>query len=346
MAIAGHSMGAHRGASSPRAAEPRVAALVATSGPADPYRLTRQTFRIAHLPIPDPIAYPLAWLTTRVYVKPRGHRRRASARPRRSPGTRARPAAHGDERRGRAVRAHGTTGRAAARGTAGDPDAAPVETLVVEAASTRGCTRTRAIDARSRRSSRRALGGPLTRRRGRRGRRRRRRPNGSPTARRSSMPSTDSQAGSGPSPRSPCPARHGRPARHEPPIPPPTGDVAATSGEPTSEPRPSRERRTRSGTRSPASASIRRFDGRPLEPDHLERILDAGRHAGSSKNLQRWTFIVCGTGTPARARRRVGPFAGHIAGAAVAIALVTPDPRSDRTHPLRSCSTSARPPRT
>ena len=55
------------------AADPRVAAVVATSAPADPYRLTRQTFRLAHLPIPDPIAYPLAWLTTRVYLRPRGH---------------------------------------------------------------------------------------------------------------------------------------------------------------------------------------------------------------------------------------------------------------------------------
>jgi dienelactone hydrolase len=56
------------------AADPRVKAVVATSGPADPYRLTRQTFRLAHLPIPNVIAYPLAWLTTRVYVRPRGHR--------------------------------------------------------------------------------------------------------------------------------------------------------------------------------------------------------------------------------------------------------------------------------
>ena len=71
-AISGHSMGAI-GALLAAAADPRVAAVVATSGPADPYRLTRQTFRLAHLPIPDPIAYPLAWLTTRVYLKPRGH---------------------------------------------------------------------------------------------------------------------------------------------------------------------------------------------------------------------------------------------------------------------------------
>jgi hypothetical protein len=55
------------------AAEPRIAAVVATSSPADPWRLTRQTFHLARLPIPDPIAYPLAWLTTRVYLRPRGH---------------------------------------------------------------------------------------------------------------------------------------------------------------------------------------------------------------------------------------------------------------------------------
>jgi hypothetical protein len=55
------------------AAEPRVAAVVATSTPADPWRLTRQTFRLARLPIPSAIAWPLAWLTTRVYLRPRGH---------------------------------------------------------------------------------------------------------------------------------------------------------------------------------------------------------------------------------------------------------------------------------
>jgi pimeloyl-ACP methyl ester carboxylesterase len=71
-AVAGHSMGAI-GAILAGAADRRVAAVVATSGPADPYRLTRQTFRLARLPIPDVVAYPLAWLTTRVYLKPRGH---------------------------------------------------------------------------------------------------------------------------------------------------------------------------------------------------------------------------------------------------------------------------------
>jgi dipeptidyl aminopeptidase/acylaminoacyl peptidase len=72
-AVLGHSMGAI-GAILAAAAEPRIAAVVATSSPADPWRLTRQTFRLARLPFPDALAYPLAWLTTRVYLKPRGHR--------------------------------------------------------------------------------------------------------------------------------------------------------------------------------------------------------------------------------------------------------------------------------
>jgi len=74
-AIAGHSMGAI-GAILAAAEEPRVAAVVATSAPADPWRLTRQTFRLARLPFPDAIAWPLAWLTTKVYLRPRGHRMR------------------------------------------------------------------------------------------------------------------------------------------------------------------------------------------------------------------------------------------------------------------------------
>jgi len=70
--ILGHSMGGI-GALLAAAAEPRVAAVIAASTPADPYRLTRQTFRLAHLPFPGPLAYPLAWLTTHVFLTPRGH---------------------------------------------------------------------------------------------------------------------------------------------------------------------------------------------------------------------------------------------------------------------------------
>ena len=71
------------------------------------------------------------------------------------------------------------------------------------------------------------------------------------------------------------------------------------------------------------------FADRRLEPDHLERILRAGRRANSSKNLQRWAFIVCRDGDHLAELAQVGSFAGHLAGAAAAIALVTPDPRAE-----------------
>jgi nitroreductase len=74
--------------------------------------------------------------------------------------------------------------------------------------------------------------------------------------------------------------------------------------------------------------AVRAFSDVEISEQALVRILDAGRRAGSSKNLQRWAFIMC------RDRRRLaelatlGPWAGHIAGAALAIALVTPNPHA------------------
>jgi nitroreductase len=73
--------------------------------------------------------------------------------------------------------------------------------------------------------------------------------------------------------------------------------------------------------------AIRRFADRPLRADHLDRILQAGRRSGSSKNLQRWTFIVCRDRQHLEELASLGPWAGHVAGAAATVALVTPDPR-------------------
>jgi nitroreductase len=74
--------------------------------------------------------------------------------------------------------------------------------------------------------------------------------------------------------------------------------------------------------------AVRKFKDTPLEPEHLERILRAGRRSGSSKNLQRWDFIVCRERARLRELAAVGPWAGHLAGAAVGIALITPDPEA------------------
>lgn len=71
---------------------------------------------------------------------------------------------------------------------------------------------------------------------------------------------------------------------------------------------------------------VREFSPRPVEPWIVERLLDAARRTGSSKNQQRWAFIVCRDRARLAELATLGPWAGHLAGAAVAIALLTPDP--------------------
>jgi pimeloyl-ACP methyl ester carboxylesterase len=129
--IIGHSMGAI-GAILAAAAEPRVAAIVATSAPADPYRLTRQTFRLARLPIPDPIAYPLAWLTTRVFLRPRGHVvTEVSATHAIARYNGPILLAHGDQDQVVPFSHLARVAAAARRGRVGEISSMPVETLVV-----------------------------------------------------------------------------------------------------------------------------------------------------------------------------------------------------------------------
>ena len=74
---------------------------------------------------------------------------------------------------------------------------------------------------------------------------------------------------------------------------------------------------------------VRHFSDRSVDDDAVRTIVDAGRRAGSSKNLQRWDFVVVRDRDRLAALAAVGPYAGHLAGATVAIALVTPDPRAD-----------------
>lgn len=73
--------------------------------------------------------------------------------------------------------------------------------------------------------------------------------------------------------------------------------------------------------------AVREFAPRPLAEADLEAILEAGRRAHSAKNRQRWAFIVVRDPERLKALSAAGPWAGHVAGAAAAVALVTPDPR-------------------
>jgi nitroreductase len=70
---------------------------------------------------------------------------------------------------------------------------------------------------------------------------------------------------------------------------------------------------------------VRKFSEEPIEEAHLERILNAGRRTGSSKNDQHWAFIVIRDREHLAELAKVGDYAGHLAGATVAVALITPD---------------------
>lgn len=162
VAVLGHSMGSI-GAILAAAAEPRVAAAVLTATPADPYRLTRQTFRLARLPIPDPIAYPLAWLTTRIYLEPRGHSVDAisattAIRTYRGPIL----AIHGTDDKVVPVGHLGRLVAAVRAARADDPDAAPVEELVIPGGQHSWLYEYPAYRAAIARFLAESLGGPLS----------------------------------------------------------------------------------------------------------------------------------------------------------------------------------------
>ncbi|HET7677381.1 MAG TPA: nitroreductase family protein [Candidatus Limnocylindrales bacterium] len=70
--------------------------------------------------------------------------------------------------------------------------------------------------------------------------------------------------------------------------------------------------------------AVREFEPRPLEEAHLRRILHAARRTASSKNRQRWAFIVVRDREMLRRLADVGPYAGHLAGAATAVAQLCP----------------------
>jgi len=72
--------------------------------------------------------------------------------------------------------------------------------------------------------------------------------------------------------------------------------------------------------------AVRVFQDRPLPDDVLTAILNAGRRAQSSKNSQPWHFVVVRERATLVALSKLGTYAGHLAGAALAVVIVTPDP--------------------
>src|SRR5450759_896565 len=72
--------------------------------------------------------------------------------------------------------------------------------------------------------------------------------------------------------------------------------------------------------------AVRQFSGLPIPKEDLLAILNAGRRAQSAKNTQPWQFIAITNKETLRKLSTLGEYAGHLAGAGAAIAILTPDP--------------------
>ena len=72
--------------------------------------------------------------------------------------------------------------------------------------------------------------------------------------------------------------------------------------------------------------AVRKFQDKTLPDDVVHSILNAGRRSQSSKNTQAWRFIAIRDKEILKELSQCGEWAGHIAGAALCVAILTPDP--------------------
>jgi nitroreductase len=82
-----------------------------------------------------------------------------------------------------------------------------------------------------------------------------------------------------------------------------------------------------------ARRNVRSYTDRPVSGPDLDRILEAGRRAPSSRNTQPWDFVVVTGRDRLVELAKVWRGAGHVAESAATIALVVP---IDETGPERA----------
>jgi nitroreductase len=70
--------------------------------------------------------------------------------------------------------------------------------------------------------------------------------------------------------------------------------------------------------------AVRRFAQTPLPEEAVRAILNAGRRAQSSKNSQPWHFVAVRDRETLVRLSQCGTYAGHLAGAALGVALISP----------------------
>jgi nitroreductase len=74
--------------------------------------------------------------------------------------------------------------------------------------------------------------------------------------------------------------------------------------------------------------AVRKFKEQALPKDEILAIVNAGRRAQSAKNWQQWRFMIVQEKDTLEKLSKLGEFAGHIAGAAACIIILTPEPES------------------
>jgi nitroreductase len=74
-----------------------------------------------------------------------------------------------------------------------------------------------------------------------------------------------------------------------------------------------------------ARRNVREFDDRSIADDDLDRILEAGRRAPSSRNTQPWDFVVVTDRNRLQELSTVWQGGAHVAGSAATVAFVLPD---------------------
>lgn len=72
--------------------------------------------------------------------------------------------------------------------------------------------------------------------------------------------------------------------------------------------------------------AVREFKEEKLQDEQVESILNAGRRAQSAKNQQPWQFIAIDDRQVLEELSQLGTYAGHLSGAALGVAILTPDP--------------------
>ena len=80
-----------------------------------------------------------------------------------------------------------------------------------------------------------------------------------------------------------------------------------------------------------ARRNVRSYRAEPVPAADLDRIAEAAWRSPSASNRQHWDFVVVTDPDQLRALSAVWRGAGHIAGAAAAIAIVVPQAADDRT---------------